>query len=403
MSREKRILIVGAGIVGLATAYQLRQLDPGLEIVVLEKEHEIALHQTGRNSGVIHSGIYYLPGSAKARNCRAGRQELLDFCARFEVPHELCGKVIVATADEELPRIDELQVRGQANGVQCKVIDGEELREREPFVFGLKAIHVPDAGIVDYRQMTKVLAREFQGELVTGARVLEVNSDSRGVTVETDHGRFRADLLINCGGLQCDRICRLAGGRPPLKIVPFKGEYFKVKPEAEHLCRHLIYPVPDPKFPFLGVHLTRMISGGLEVGPNAVMALGREAYGKTDLNLGDLADTLTYPGFLRLAFKHWRMGLGEMSRSLFKSAFVKALNRLCPELKAEHLVPAPSGIRAQALHADGSLEDDFRFQEVGRTLHVLNAPSPAATASLAIGRRIAEKSLARIDQPSRIG
>ena len=393
---KKRILVVGAGIVGLATAFQLRQFSPELEIVVLEKERAVALHQTGRNSGVIHSGIYYLPGSAKARNCRAGRQSLLDFCERFGVPYDLCGKVIVATSTEELQRLHNLLERGRQNGVNCRRIDAEELKEREPYAFGIEAIDVPDAGIVDYREVVKVLAREFHGELITGAQVLEVHSRSERVVVETDHGRFEGDFLINCAGVHCDRVCRLAGGQPGLQIVPFKGEYFKVKPEAEHLCGSLIYPVPDPQFPFLGVHLTRMISGALEVGPNAVLALGREAYGKSDLNLGDLAETLTYSGFLRLAFKHWKMGLGEMSRSISKRAFVKALNRLCPELREEHLVPAPSGIRAQALHADGRLEDDFRFEEVGRTLHVLNAPSPAATASLAIGKTIAEKVLERV-------
>jgi (S)-2-hydroxyglutarate dehydrogenase len=388
---NRKILIVGAGIVGLATAYQLRQREPDAEITVLEKEHELGLHQTGRNSGVIHSGIYYLPGSAKALNCRAGRQALLEFCEQHEVVYELCGKVVVATNPEEIGRLRALYARGQANGVACRMINSAELAELEPHAFGLEAMHVPDAGIVDYRHVCKVLAREFRGALVTGAQVLEVTSNQNEVVVETDHGTFRGELLVNCAGLQCDRVCRISGGRPDLKIIPFKGEYYKVRQEAEHLCRHLIYPVPDPQFPFLGVHLTRMISGGVEVGPNAVLAMGREAYGKADVNVVDLFETLTYPGFIRMGLRHWKMGLGEMTRSFSKQAFVRALNRLCPELRAEHLVPAPSGIRAQALHRDGRLEDDFQIQNVGRTVHVLNAPSPAATASLAIGKTIAQR------------
>lgn len=376
---------------GLATAYKLRKMEPDAEITVLEKEQAIALHQTGRNSGVIHSGIYYTPGSAKAVNCRRGRAELLEFCQQFEVPYELCGKVIVATSQEELPRLADLYERGRANGVNCRPITADELEEVEPHAFGVEALLVPDAGIVDYRAMCRVLAREFGGRLVTGATVLELRQDGERMVVETSEGAFRGDRVVNCAGLFCDRVCRLDGGRPDLKIVPFKGEYYKVRAEAEHLCKHLIYPVPDPRFPFLGVHLTRMISGGIEVGPNAVLALGREAYEKADLNLTDLLETVTYPGFLKLSVRHWRMGLGEMSRSFFKSAFVKALNRLCPELREEHLLPAASGIRAQALRPDGSLEDDFQFHQTGQTCHVLNAPSPAATASLAIGETIAER------------
>lgn len=388
----KRIIIVGGGIVGLATAFQLREADSKLEITVVEKEQAIGLHQTGRNSGVIHSGIYYLPGSAKARNCREGRRLLLDFCRRFGVSHEVCGKVIVATCRDELPRLQTLRQRGVENGVVCRSIGVDELAELEPHARGIGALHVEDAGIVDYRGVCQALAEQFGGRLMTGAEVVEI-VDERPLRIETTLGTLRGDYLINCAGLQCDRVCERAGSPVPLKIVPFKGEYFRVKEEARHLCRHLIYPVPDPRFPFLGVHLTRMIDGGLEVGPNAVLALGREAYGKADFNLLDLLETLSYSGFLRLASRHWKMGLQEMHRSWSKKAFVKALNRLCPELKEEHLLPAPSGIRAQALRSNGTLEDDFRFVEGPRSLHVLNAPSPAATASLSIGKTVADKVL----------
>ncbi len=382
------VVIVGGGILGLSTAYQLSRLRPDCQITVLDKEMGIAQHQTGRNSGVIHSGIYYLPGSAKALNCRAGREQLLAFCRRHEVPFELCGKVIVAVEPGEIPRLHTLRERGEANGVDCRLISQAELHEIEPHAVGIEALHVPDAGIVDYRRMCEVLAAESGAEVRTGVRVLRVVDDRGEMVVETDHGEIRCERVVNCAGLHCDRVCRASSGKPALKIVPFKGEYYRLKQPAEYLCRHLIYPVPDPRFPFLGVHLTRMIDGGIEVGPNAVLALGREAYHKTDLNLGDLAETLGYPGFLRLAAKYWRMGMGEMWRSVSKRAFVKALNRLCPELRAEHLLPAPAGIRAQALRPDGSLEDDFQISEVGGGVHVLNAPSPAATASLAIGSTI---------------
>ena len=385
---EKNVVIVGGGILGLSTAYQLSRARPDIRITILEKEMGLAQHQTGRNSGVIHSGIYYTPGSAKAVNCRVGREQLLEFCREYEVPFDLCGKVIVATDSTELGRLHTLHQRGTANGVNCRLISREELLELEPHAAGREALHVPDAGIVDYRKMCEVLARESAGDLRTGVRALRVTSDRGQTLVETDHGEIRCERLVNCAGLHCDRVCRASSGKPGLKIVPFKGEYFRLKAPAEHLCRHLIYPVPDPRFPFLGVHLTRMIDGGIEVGPNAVLALGREAYGKTDLNLGDLLETLTYPGFLRLAAKHWKMGMGEMWRSASKRAFVKALNKLCPELRGEHLVASPAGIRAQALRPDGSLEDDFQIMEVGGGVHVLNAPSPAATASLAIGRTI---------------
>lgn len=385
----RRIVIIGGGILGLSTAYQVSQTDPEAEVTVLEKEFGIAQHQTGRNSGVIHSGIYYPPGSAKAVNCREGRARLLEFCQEHEISHDLCGKVIVAVDESERAQLAVLQGRGEANGVDCRLICSEELAEREPHAAGVQALWVPDAGIVDYRAMSQVLAQMVRGTVKTGVRVFRTRRLGSEMVVETDAGEFVCDRVINCAGLQSDRVCRRSGGRPELAIVGFKGEYFRLKPEAEKYCRGLIYPVPDPRFPFLGVHLTRMISGGVEVGPNAVLAGGREAYGKADMNWLDLAETLSYPGFLRLAARHWRMGLGEVWRSVSKKAFVKALNRLCPALRVDDLVACEPGIRAQALRPDGTLEDDFRIVEIDSGVHVLNAPSPAATASLAIGKVIA--------------
>lgn len=381
-----KVIIAGGGIVGLATAYQLSR--QGYEVTILDKESGPALHQTGRNSGVIHSGIYYKPGSAKARNCRAGRAQLLEFCDRHGVDYDLCGKVIVAREDFERPLMEELLNRADANGVDCELISRNRLTELEPHSGGVLAIHVRDAGIINYSRVCGVLLAETGG-FVGNAKVTSVQERGGEVVVQTSAGDFVGDYFVNCAGLHSDRVCRSTGQSPGLKIVPFKGEYYKVVPEAEHLCRTLIYPVPDPRFPFLGVHLTRMIDGGVEVGPNAVLALGREAYGKTDFNLRDLLETLTYPGFLVLALKHAPMGLGEMWRSISKRAFVKELQKLCPEIREEHLVLAPSGIRAQALHWNGRLEDDFRILRQGRVVNVVNAPSPAATSSLAIGQEIA--------------
>ena len=391
MTKEPHIIVVGGGIVGLATAYRLTQTRADCRVTVLEKEGGIALHQTGRNSGVIHSGIYYKPGSAKAVNCREGRARLLEFCQEFEVPYELCGKVIVAVEPGELARLQALWERGRANGVDCRMIGAEELKELEPHAAGLQALHVPEAGIVDYGKVCQVLRGQIRGEVVTGVKVGRILVEGDNLVTETDRGDFRGDILINCAGLHSDRVCRMAGGVPPVKIVPFKGEYFSLRASAGHLCRNLIYPVPDPAFPFLGVHLTRMISGGVEVGPNAVLALGREAYEKADVNLRDLMETLSYPGFLRLGLRHWRMGLGEMWRCVSKKAFVRALNRLCPALEESHLLPTTSGIRAQALHPNGELEDDFRILKLERSIHVLNAPSPAATACLAIGEVVSRE------------
>ncbi len=393
------LIIVGGGIVGLATAHRFQQRFPAAMVRVVEKEDHVAAHQTGRNSGVLHSGIYYKPGSLKAKNCRTGKLAMEQFCEAEGVPFDLCGKVIVATQEEELPRLADIYQRGQANGVRCEMIDRERLREIEPHAAGIQAIHVPEAGIVNYAAVCERMAqrvRERGGEITLGANVTGFRGGADEVVVETTAGDFAAKQAVNCAGLFSDRVAKLSGEKPPVKIVPFRGEYFELKPEAEHLVRGLIYPVPDPAFPFLGVHFTRMIGGGVECGPNAVLAFAREGYYKTSINFRDLAESLTYPGFLRLAAKYWRTGAGEMWRSLSKHAFVKALKRLVPEIREEQLKPSPAGVRAQALFRDGSMADDFLIEEHGRVVNVLNAASPAATSALNVGQLIVDRVAARI-------
>jgi L-2-hydroxyglutarate oxidase len=388
------VAIIGGGIVGLATGYQLARLYPAKKIVLLEKEAGLAEHQTGRNSGVIHSGIYYKPGSLKAVNCREGRKALIEFCQQEGVAHEICGKVIVAVGESELPALERILDRGQANGVTCELIGGGRLRELEPHAAGIRAIHVPQAGIVDYKGVCARLAAQIQqagGTILTNARVTAMRADGDRTRLVSTAGEVDAKLVVNCTGLFADRVTALGGLAPPAKIVPFRGEYYELVPPAEHLCRNLIYPVPDPDFPFLGVHFTRMALGGVECGPNAVLAFAREGYHLTDVNLRDLAESLTYPGFLRLAARNWRMGIGELWRSVSKRAFVKALRRIVPEIRVEDLHSAPAGVRAQALAPDGSLVDDFSIVENARIVNVLNAPSPAATASLNIGRLIVDR------------
>jgi L-2-hydroxyglutarate oxidase len=394
------LAVVGGGIVGLATAYQFTRRYPDKRVVVLEKEARVAEHQTGHNSGVLHSGIYYKPGSLKAINCRAGKRAMEAFCAEEGIAHEICGKVIVAVTDADLPALQRIYERGVANGVNCMLIDKPRLAELEPHAAGVKAIHVPEAGIVNYRQVCERLAEKVRlagGSVVFSAKVTAVHHGPNSVTAITPVGDFTASQLVNCGGLQSDRVARLTGQNPGAKIVPFRGEYFALKPSAFRLCRNLIYPTPDPQFPFLGVHFTRMIDGSVECGPNAVLAFGREAYRFWMLNPRDLLETLTYNGFIRMAAKHWRMGLGEMWRSLSKAAFVRALQRLVPEIRESDLETAPAGIRAQAVAPDGGLVDDFLIQEADRVVNVCNAPSPAATASLQIGETIVDRVATRFE------
>ncbi|MEM1213320.1 MAG: L-2-hydroxyglutarate oxidase [Planctomycetota bacterium] len=395
------VVVVGGGIVGLATAWRVLQRDPGRRVVVLEKESGVGRHQTGHNSGVLHSGIYYKPGSLKAKNCRAGKAEMERFCDEHGIAWDRCGKVIVATSERELPALERIFERGQANGVECRRITGEESREIEPNAAAVAAIHVPETGITDYGRVCEKLAELIDGHehgwVERGAWVHDIEERAGEWVVTAKSGAsWVTRLVVNCAGLQSDRVTKRAGHRPGVKIVPFRGEYFELTAEAEHLCRGLIYPVPDPAFPFLGVHFTRMVGGGVECGPNAVLAWGRECYGKYSVSPRDLAESLTYPGFLKMAAKHWRMGAGEMWRSYNKAAFVRALQRLVPAIQAEHLKPAPSGIRAQAVSRDGALVDDFAITEERSVIHVNNAPSPAATASLNIGSMIADRADAQL-------
>ncbi len=388
------VLIVGGGIIGLATADHLTRDFPDRRVILLEKEPQLAMHQTGRNSGVLHSGIYYRPGSLRAVNCRTGKLAMEQFCAAEGIPYEICGKVIVATAKEELPALERIFERGQANGVKCELIDRTRLAELEPHTAGIRAIHVPEAGIVDYLAVCRRLAERIEqagGQIVCSARVKAMHHQNGSVVVESEAGEFQSQYVVTCAGLQSDRVAKLSGQQVDPKIIPFRGEYYELKPESQHLCHNLIYPVPDPSFPFLGVHFTRMIHGGIECGPNAVLAFAREGYRKRDISLRDLADTLTYPGFLRMAAKYWRTGIGEMWRSFSKRAFVRALQRLVPDIRDEDFIPAPSGVRAQAIARDGTMIDDFLILETDRVVNVCNAPSPAATASLNIGRLIVER------------
>ncbi|MEE2641378.1 MAG: L-2-hydroxyglutarate oxidase [Planctomycetota bacterium] len=388
------LVIVGGGIVGLAVGYRFSERFPDLKIVVLEKEQSLGHHQTGHNSGVLHSGIYYKPGSLKAINCREGKVAMERFCAEHGIDYDVCGKVIVASSEDEVPAMERIFQRGQDNGINCEIVSRERLAELEPHAAGLKAIHVPEAGIVNYRQVCEKLGELIVaagGEIRTSSRVNHVEHRSSNSIVKSKTGEIETRLVVNCAGLHSDRITRIGGSPPSAKIVPFRGEYFELKPERQGLCKNLIYPVPDPKFPFLGVHFTRMIEGGVECGPNAVLAFAREGYRKLDVNLRDLLESLTYPGFIRMALKHWRMGMGEMWRSFSKAAFVRALQELMPEIRKEDLVAAPAGIRAQAVMRDGSLVDDFLIEETERMVNVNNAPSPAATSSLNIGKTVVEK------------
>ena len=395
MADQFDLTIIGGGIVGLATALEIVQQYPKVKLCVLEKEDRLAAHQTGHNSGVIHSGIYYKPGSLKAQTCVSGAQALIAFCEQYGIPYERCGKVVVATAEDELPRLEELFRRGTANGVVgLEMIGPERLREIEPHATGIKSLYVPTTGIIDFPRVAHTyahLVQERGGEIRTRHQVQKIVHTHTGGVLETSQGAVQSRFLINCGGLFSDRLARMAGATLDLQIVPFRGEYYTIAPQRRGLVKNLIYPVPDPAFPFLGVHFTRTIEGMVEAGPNAVLAFAREGYRKTDIVLHDFRETLTFPGFWRMARKYWETGLGEMYRSFSKRAFLQALQRLLPALTLDDLQPGGSGVRAQAIATNGALVDDFVISVTGNILHVLNAPSPGATASLAIGRLIVEK------------
>ncbi len=387
-------IVIGGGIVGLATAWQLSQRFPGSSIRLLEKENELAAHQSGRNSGVLHSGIYYKPGSLKAKTCRAGKAAMEAFCREHSVPYEICGKIIVAVDASEVDRLDAIHQRGLQNGVNNHWLDEKQIREIEPHAAGVRALHVPESGIVDYPAVCHKLSELLQqgGNFVhLKSEAMAIESDRDQVHISTRDARYTCNFLVTCSGLHSDRIVRMSGLKPPAQIVPFRGEYYELKDHRRHLCRNLIYPVPDPKFPFLGVHFTRMIHGEVECGPNAVLALAREGYTWGTIRWKDLLESVGYRGFLRLAGQHWRMGIGEIHRSISKAAFVRALQRLMPDVRAEDLIACRAGVRAQAIAPDGSMIDDFLWVSGHRMLHVCNAPSPAATASLEIGRLIAER------------
>lgn len=394
------VIIIGGGIVGMATALRIKQQRPDLTVTVLEKENRVAAHQTGHNSGVIHSGLYYKPGSLKATNCIRGYEMLLRFCQEEGVPYELCGKIVVATKPDELPQLETLYQRGLQNGLsQITKVTPAEMREIEPHVRGVAGIRVPYTGIIDYTAVCEKYAEKFRalgGEIRLGERVEQLTPGNSLTVVVTNTATYEAKLVVNCAGLYSDKVAQMTQRTPiNLRIVPFRGEYYKLKPHRQHLVKHLIYPVPDPNFPFLGVHYTRMVGGGVEAGPNAVLAFAREGYKKSTIDLSEFFETLAWPGFQKVAAKYWQTGLGEMYRSFSKSAFTKALQELIPEIQEDDLEDGGAGVRAQACDRTGGLLDDFAILETDRAINVCNAPSPAATSSLSIGQTVSEKVLTR--------
>ncbi|MBX2966476.1 MAG: L-2-hydroxyglutarate oxidase [Cyclobacteriaceae bacterium] len=396
---KKDIVVVGGGIVGLATAWQLLQKNPGLNITVLEKENALAKHQTGNNSGVIHSGLYYKPGSLKATNCIHGYNLLIEFCRTYDIPFDLCGKIVVATRKEEIPLLENLHKRGQQNGLtNLNWLKAEQLKEHEPHVNGVAGLLVPQTGIVDYKIVAEKLGQLIQeagGEICLNEKVLEINPETSHIHIETNKKSHHSRLLINCAGLYSDKIARLTSS-VNVKIIPFRGEYYKLVKEKEYLVKNLIYPVPDPNFPFLGVHFTRMMRGGVEAGPNAVLAFRREGYSKSQIQLGELAESLAWPGFQKVALKYWKTGFGEMYRSFSKAAFTKALQQLIPEIQQHDLTDGGAGVRAQACDRNGGLVDDFLILEEKQVINVCNAPSPAATSSLSIGETISGRAIKKL-------
>jgi L-2-hydroxyglutarate oxidase len=398
---NQRIIIIGGGIVGLGTALKLGSQYSGARVTVLEKEAMVGRHQTGNNSGVLHAGLYYKPGSVKARMAVQGVQEMVAFCRDNNVPHEICGKLVVAVDETEVQRLKNLHERGQQNGLQgLQWLGREQMREIEPHVGGVAALRVPQEGIVDYPGVCEALLKriaEQGGQVVTNARVTKLTPTSSGWVVKTSAGDFEADFVVNCAGLHCDRVSELAGEKREVRIVPFRGEYYKLKPTRQHLVKHLIYPVPDPQFPFLGVHFTRLIKGGVEAGPNAVLAFKREGYKKTDFSAADLFDALSFGGLWKFLGRHKRICWEEIKRSFSKELFCQSLQRLVPEIRAEDLETGGAGVRAQAMSPDGTLVQDFSFVRGRKALHVLNAPSPAATAALTIGEEIASQLVGQVE------
>lgn len=391
------IIIIGAGIVGLATALEIITAKPKTKLIIIDKEGKPALHQTGHNSGVIHSGLYYRPGSLKAKNCREGYHQLLKFCREEELSHEICGKVVVAVSEEELPRLEELFKRGQANGLTgIRKLNPEQIREVEPYCCGLQGLYVPQTGIVNFGRVAERMVEKLNHlgvEIVFNQRIKKITNTVSEVQLASVNSTWTSKIVISCAGLHSDRLARLTNSNLDLRIIPFRGDYYRLKKNAQYLVKNLIYPVPDPAFPFLGVHFTRLITGEVECGPNAVFSFAREAYKKTGFSFLDTWDSISWPGFRKIARKYWRAGLGEYHRSLSKKAFVKALQRLIPDIRTDHLEPGGAGIRAQACTRAGLLEDDFNICHNQRFIHVCNAPSPAATASLAIGKTIAGQAI----------
>jgi L-2-hydroxyglutarate oxidase len=399
-----RVVVVGGGIVGLAAAFRIQQRMPDVRVTVLEKEPHTGRHQSSHNSGVLHCGLYYKPGSKRARLAVRGIQQMVEFCREHRIAHDVCGKVVVATSAEEVPRLQALFARGIQNGLTgLRLLDPEELHDIEPHAGGVQAMHVPQEGIADYPVVCETLTdlvRSQGGEIITSARVTSLHRDVGGWRVVHSAGETSCDFLVACAGLYSDRVAQLAGRKRDVRIVPFRGEYYLIRPERQFLVRNLIYPVPDPRFPFLGVHYTRRIVGGIEAGPNAVLAFAREGYTKRDINLGDLADALAFPGLWRFLAKYGRTCWDEIRRSFSRELFCRSLQRLVPEIRPDDLIPGGSGVRAQAMSPEGSLVDDFYFVQGDRELHVVNAPSPAATSSLAIGEEIAEMVAAAVKAPT---
>lgn len=400
--KPRSITIVGGGVVGLATAHKLLKHCPSARVTVLEKERAVGQHQSSHNSGVLHCGLYYKPGTVKARLAVSGIREMVEFCRAQKIPHDVCGKLVVATDQPELARLHDLHQRGMQNGLQgLEFLERDAMLEIEPHVGGIAALRVPQEGIADYPRVCAVLAQLIEadgGQIVTQARVVATKPQADGWLVRSTAGDFSTDFLVNCAGLHCDRVSELAGEKREVRIVPFRGEYYKLKPDRQHLVRNLIYPVPDPQFPFLGVHFTRLIGGGIEAGPNAVLAFAREGYRKTNISISDLWDALTYSGLWNFLRKHKRMSWDELRRSFSKNLFCQSLKKLVPEIRMNDLEAGGAGVRAQALSPDGNLVHDFCFVDRPNALHVLNAPSPAATASLAIGEEIALRIVKRMTE-----